>query len=149
MGWMSEVEESRNDKHMKGWWCPSEDWKIRPQKRSINCIEEGKILTSQINPNFNFDLENGSRMSKSKKIGQNVIKGYQRVYRYDNKIAPFDDKKRRMTWYERQKKMKDMIWKKRKDECNWLTSPQKMKGELSPYARCNTKLKMIVKYKLS
>ena len=31
-------------------------------------------------------------------------KGYQRVYRCDNKIAPFDEKKRRMIWHKRQRR---------------------------------------------
>ena len=42
-------------------------------KRSTNCIEEGKILTSKVNSNFDFDPKNGSRMSISKKMGQNII----------------------------------------------------------------------------
>ena len=41
-------------------------------------------------------------------------KRYQRVYRYNNKIAPFDDKKRRMTWYERQKRWK--MWSRGKEQ---------------------------------
>ena len=40
-------------------------------------------------------------------------KGYQRVYRCDNTIAPFDDKKRRMIWYKRQRRWK--MWIRRKE----------------------------------
>ena len=40
-------------------------------------------------------------------------KGYQRVYRCDNKIAPFDGRKRRMIWYDKQE-VEDMIERERK-----------------------------------
>ena len=48
-------------------------------------------------------------------------KGHQRVYRCNNKIAPFDEKKNDLVWETR--KMKDKIWKERKDECSWLKNP--------------------------
>ena len=43
MGWMSEVEEGRNDEDMKEWWCPSEIWELG-LRSSTNYAEEGEML---------------------------------------------------------------------------------------------------------
>ena len=63
MKWMSRVKESRNDEDMKKWWFLGEIQRL-DLKRSANYVEEGKLMTSEMNSNFNFDLKNASRMSK-------------------------------------------------------------------------------------
>ena len=84
-------------------------WRYEDQPKSANCIEEEKIWTSKMNPNFDFDPKNGSRTSKSEKIVKISSKGY----RCDDKIAHFDGRKRRIIWYDKQE-VENMIKRKRK-----------------------------------
>ena len=63
-------------------------------------------------------------------------KGYQRVYGCDNKISPFDGRKRRMIWYEKQE-VEDMI--KRKWE-RWMQLDEKfVKDERRALSICKMK----------
>ena len=94
-----------------------------------------------MNLNFDFDPENGSKMSKSKKDGSKFhikdIKGYIDVIIRLPLLMT-----RKEEWFDmRDKEDERYDLEEKKGWVQFIDKSMKVKGELSPYARHKNKLK--------